>query len=105
MVYGTKEESAWAYKMIETNFKIDNLGKLKKHLGLWWIWKTDENGEINLVDTMPKMVEEIVSKYNETANREAKHAGTPRFPGNMLFYTKTNSDRCLYLVSNMQYSI
>jgi hypothetical protein len=41
---GTKKESAWAYRMIETRFKTDKLGKLNKYRGVWWVWKTDANG-------------------------------------------------------------
>jgi hypothetical protein len=84
LVCGTKKETAWAYRMIETRFKIDKLGKLNKHLGVWWIWKTDGNGEPYLVATMPKMVEEIVEKYNNNADRVAKNGGTPGFPGKTL---------------------
>jgi hypothetical protein len=84
MVCVTEQEIAWAYKMIEIEFTIDKLRKLNKHLGLWWIWKTGENGEIYLVATMPKMVGEIVSRYNESANRGTKHVGTPGFPGKTL---------------------
>jgi hypothetical protein len=81
MVCGTKKETTRAYKMIESRFKIDKLRKLNKHLGVWWIWKTDANVEIYLVATMHKMVEEIVEKYNNNANRVAKNGGTLGFPG------------------------
>jgi hypothetical protein len=84
MVSGTKQETAWAYKMIETKFTIDRLRKVNKHLRVWWNWKTDENGEISLVATIPKMEEEIIAKYNDSANRETKHVGTPGFPGKTL---------------------
>jgi hypothetical protein len=73
MGFGTKKETAWAYRMIETKFKIDKLGKLNKHLGVWWIWKTDANGELYLVATMPKMVEKIVEIYNNNADRVAEN--------------------------------
>jgi hypothetical protein len=62
---------------------------LNKYLGVWWIWKTDANGEIYMVAIMPKMVEEIVEKYNNDADRVAKNGGRPGFPG------KAPSIRCL----------
>jgi hypothetical protein len=84
MVCGTKKETAWAYRMIETKYKIDKLRKLNKHLGVWWIWKTDANGELYLVATMPKVVEELVEEYNNNTDRVAKNSGTPGFPGKTL---------------------
>jgi hypothetical protein len=65
--------------MIETKFKIDKLGNLSKHLGVWWTWKTDANEAIYLVATMPK-----IERYNNNADRVASNGGTPGFPGKTL---------------------
>jgi Reverse transcriptase (RNA-dependent DNA polymerase) len=38
---GQKEELEWMYsKEIQKKFKIEKLGKLKKHLGILYEWKT-----------------------------------------------------------------
>jgi hypothetical protein len=47
----------WAYKMTESKVKIEKLGRLKKHLGIWYEWKKDELGNTYLEATMPKMIE------------------------------------------------
>jgi hypothetical protein len=56
---------------------------LNKHLGVWWIWKTEANRDY-LVATMPKMVEEIIEKYNNNADKVPKNGDTPGFPGKTL---------------------
>ena len=81
---GTKKEVLWAYKMIEAKFTIEKLGKLKKHLGVWWTWKKDQQGETYLVANMPKMIEEIDLKFQEATGKKAKIAQTPGFPGMVL---------------------
>jgi Reverse transcriptase (RNA-dependent DNA polymerase) len=32
----------------QKHLKIERLGKLKKHLGLWWEWMTGPDGEVYL---------------------------------------------------------
>jgi len=72
------------YKMIESKFRIEWLGQLTKHLGIWWEWKTDSQGEKYLIATMPKMIKEIQEKYKESTGKEAKPCFTPGFPGKVL---------------------
>ncbi len=47
----------------EKHLKIERLGKLKKHLGIWWEWKKDLNGQISLEGKMRKMATEIMKSY------------------------------------------
>ena len=42
LVAGTKSRVEWLYKARKTQFKINILGKLKKHLGIWWKWKLEK---------------------------------------------------------------
>jgi hypothetical protein len=81
---GRKEEVEWAYKMIEKEMKIERLGKLKKHLGIWYKWKKDEQGNQYLEAHMPKMVEEITQKFFKATGKEAKEYDTPGPPGKTL---------------------
>jgi hypothetical protein len=81
---GTTEMIKWAYEMIETKYKIEKLGKLRKHLGVWWDWKKDSEGQDYLVASMPKMIKEIEEKYTETTGKSAKAAPTPGYPGTTL---------------------
>ncbi|KAI2499176.1 GAG-pre-integrase domain [Fragilaria crotonensis] len=75
---------------LKKRFNISDLGQLKKHLGVWYEWKKDDNGEIYVVASMNKLEEEIVSAYQETAGKPAKDAITPGFPGQHL--TKNKGD-------------
>ena len=63
---GPRKWVEWAYEQIETKYKIEKLGRLKKHLGTWWEWEKDEKEETYLIATMPKMVDEIQQKFLET---------------------------------------
>jgi hypothetical protein len=81
---GSRKWMDWAYRMIESRYTIEKLGKLKKHLGVWWEWRTDENGEIYLIATMPKMVKEIEDKFEAATGKKAKLAPTPGLPGTSL---------------------
>jgi Reverse transcriptase (RNA-dependent DNA polymerase) len=39
---GHKEELEWMYNKIQKKFKIEKLGKLKRHQGIWYEWKTEK---------------------------------------------------------------
>jgi hypothetical protein len=41
------------YKKIKERLNIEELGDLKKHLGIWWTRHKDNNNEIYLKATMP----------------------------------------------------
>ena len=48
---------------IQKRFNISDLGRLKKHLGVWYEWKTDKNGEIYILGSMTKLEDEIVESF------------------------------------------
>ena len=81
---GTRKELDWMYKMIMTKFNIEKLGKLKKHLGIWWDWHKDTDGTTYLSATMDKMIEDIGKKYEAATKKKAKAAPTPGYPGQFL---------------------
>jgi hypothetical protein len=68
------------YKKTKERFNIEELGDLKKHLGIWWTWHKDNNNEIYLKATMPKMVKEIQEKFEMATKKKPKVATTPGFP-------------------------
>ena len=84
LVTGKKEEVKKFYTQIQKHYKIDILGKLKKHLGIWWDWKTDEKGQTALEASMPKMEQEICEAFKEATGKEAKEFLTPGYPGKTL---------------------
>jgi hypothetical protein len=81
---GTRKELDWMYNMITTKFKIEKLGQLRKHLGIWWNWHTTSNGETYLTASMPQMIQEIKEKFVSATNRQPKAAATPGLPGKTL---------------------
>jgi len=73
------------YEEFAEHLKIEILGKLKKHLGVWWEWKTDPNsGEVYLEASMPKMVNEIKTAYINATGKSPRAASTPGYPGKCL---------------------
>ena len=51
----------WSQETIQ----LHRLGQLKKHLGIWYEYKKDENGDVYIKATMPKMVYAIIDKYEQ----------------------------------------
>jgi hypothetical protein len=90
LVAGTKSRVEWLYKVIKTKFNIGILGKLKKHLGIWWKWRL-EKGKIVLEADMPKMKEDIIIAFAEAKpDIKIKDFATPATPGKIL--TKNKGD-------------
>ena len=69
------------YKEMEKHFNIKRLGKLKRHLGITYHWKTG-NGKTKLCATMPKTEED--STYEEYAKKTVKEQPTLRYPNKTL---------------------
>ena len=69
---------------LQKEFKIEILGELRKHLGVWYEWKVDGDGEIYLEASMPEMIDQIDRTFQEAIGRPAKKALTPGYPGQML---------------------
>ena len=76
---GQAKDIQWLYKSIETRFKIERLGRLKKHLGIWYEWK-EENGETVIEASMPQLINDIIKKYEEVTKKPAKNYSTPGTP-------------------------
>jgi len=73
------------YMEFAEHLKIEILGKLKKHLGVWWEWKTNPNdGEVYLEASMPRMVNEIKMAYINATGKSPRAASTPGYPGKCL---------------------
>ena len=85
---GTRKALDWFKEGIGKRFKFTEEGKLRKHLGVWYEWKKDSNGELYIEATMPELVEQIVSKaeknHLEDYNKEMKKRDTPGTPGESL---------------------
>jgi hypothetical protein len=88
---GHEQEISWLYTNIEKRFKIERLGRLKKHLGIWYEWK-QEQGEIIIEATMPQLIKEIINKYETVTNKTVKTYTTPGTPGKTLLKHQGNPE-------------
>jgi hypothetical protein len=52
---------------------------MEKHLGIWWLWKEDDDG-IYLERSMDKMKQDIILQYKGYVGAEIREASTPAFP-------------------------
>jgi hypothetical protein len=68
----------------EQHLKIERLGPMKKHLGVWWKLLRDEKRELYLEGSMDAMAGEIINSFKECKGYAAKNADTPAFPGTAL---------------------
>ena len=74
----------------EQHMKIERLGKLKKHLGIWYQWKKDkETNEEYLEANMAKLVSKVAIAFTHAMGFEPKSYSTPGTPGTIL---KTNEE-------------
>jgi Reverse transcriptase (RNA-dependent DNA polymerase) len=70
---GQKEELEWMYREIQMKFKIEKLGKLKKHLGIWYEWKTEKGtGELYLEASTSKLIEGIIDNYKKAMEKKPR---------------------------------
>jgi hypothetical protein len=63
---------------------VTELGLLKKHLGVWCEWKTDEHGERCVVATMPKLARQIIEVAEKAVGHDLKESSVPATPGTCL---------------------
>ena len=84
LLSGTEKE----IKLFKTQFKkkynITDLGKMKKHLGMWYDWKKNENNEPYIHVTMDSMLKDIVQTYEKIIGKEVKKQTTPGYPNQSL---------------------
>jgi hypothetical protein len=83
IIAGSKPVIDKYLKDFEKHLKIERLGKMKKHLGIWWAWKEDERG-VYLEGSMDKMKEEIINQYEKLMGKDARLAVTSGYPGKIL---------------------
>ena len=69
---------------VKERFNIKELGRLKKHLGVWYSWKQEQGGQTFVEATMPELVEEIIKATEDHLGHEVKLYTTPGVPGESL---------------------
>ena len=80
---GDEEARQWFKNEVQKRFKITDLGKLKKHLGVWYEKKRDEKGPYYQL-TMQKYQSDLISDWKARTGREPRRAATPGYPGECL---------------------
>jgi hypothetical protein len=68
------------YNAFKKHLKIERLGKMKKHLGIWWEWKQEERG-LYLEGSMEKIGLEIIKAFEDHTGRKTREVDTPAYPG------------------------
>ena len=97
LIAGNEEEIKNFKKGISRRFKFRDEGRLKKHLGVSYKWKQDEEtGERLIEATMHTLVDEIISKYQEIKGSEPKEYSTPGKPNEHL-RKGTEQEECLHI--------
>jgi hypothetical protein len=71
---------------------LTDLGRLKKHLLVWYEWKVDDNGKFYLKASMEKLIGEIEESLKQVTGRDATNAATPGYPGKALHKNEGHDD-------------
>ena len=83
-VAGTPESIEWLMKKIESRFKITRGGELRKHLGIDYIWKKDNDDAKHIEVWMERKRQDIVDSYEKLIKKVVKVRKTPAPPGLVL---------------------
>ncbi|MFM8622139.1 MAG: reverse transcriptase domain-containing protein, partial [Holophagaceae bacterium] len=81
---GSKEARLWFKNQVKSRFNIVDLGKLSKHLGVWYKHKHDKGKRGYYEMSMIKYQSEILSDFEEATGRKVTKAATPGYPGETL---------------------
>ena len=65
LVSGRQKEIESFYREFENHLKIDRLGQVRKHLGVWWSFHVDSNEDLYLKAEMEDMRKAIIQKFEE----------------------------------------
>ena len=84
LVSGRRKEIEKFYRDFEQHLKIERLGQIRKHLGVWWTFHEDEDGEIYLKADMEDMRKDIIEKYEKTRGQKVSPSQTPGNPNQHL---------------------
>jgi transposase InsO family protein len=84
---GSQEAREWFKAKVKTRFTIADLGKLSKHLGVWYQRKKDDRGSFYEL-TMTKYQSDIMSDWKGITNTDVRAATTPGYPGESLVRNK-----------------
>jgi len=81
---GPPDARLWFRESVKARFNIVDLGKLSKHLGVWYTKKQDQDGSGYFELSMTKYQKEIVEDYEKATGQKVKKFPTPGYPGETL---------------------
>ena len=84
LLSGTEKEIRTFKKQFQKKYNITELGKMKKHLGMWYEWKRTKNKEPYIQVTMDSMLEDIVKTYENIIGKAVKEQTSPGYPNQSL---------------------
>ena len=84
LIAGKPDDVKWLKTEIEKRFNITHLGRLRKHLGVYYDFDKDSNDDVVLKASMPAYEKEMIDLYEEIEGRPAKKYETPGTPGTFL---------------------
>ena len=84
LVSGRKKEIDEFYVAFERYLKIDRLGQVRKHLGVWWTFHVDSNDDLYLKADMEDMRKEIIDKFEGVTGKPVGSYQTPAMSNQQL---------------------
>ena len=93
LMSGRSEDIKEFMQKFKKKYNITELGRMKKHLGMWYEWKKDEKGEPYIKVTMDEMLDEIIKKFEKVIRKEVKIQNTPGYPGKFLTKIKDENKK------------
>ena len=93
LMAGESENIKTFKKQFRITYKIKELGKLKRHLGVWYEWiKDDKESMVKIL--MDDMTRKIVKEYKKITNGTVKEWNSPGYPSITL--TKPENEDEIY---------
>ena len=92
LIAGEKKDIIAFKDKFKKTYKITELGKLKRHLGIWFEWIESENGEKSIKMHMDDMATKIVKEYEKLMGNTVKEWATPGYPSMKLTKPTNESD-------------
>ena len=93
LMSGNPEDIKEFMQKFKKKYNITELGRMKKHLGMWYEWKKDDEGEPYVKVTMDEMLDEIIEKFEKVIGKEVKIQNTPGYPGKFLTKLKDENKK------------
>jgi hypothetical protein len=84
LLVGTEKMVKWFKTKILTRFNYTDLGKLQKHLGLWYKWGKDKHGDTFIKATVDLLFDKTIEAFRNVTGHYASPVSMPGYPGKAL---------------------